>query len=117
MLALCHFLCTTFNSPSYHIWRLVVGTLQKLEPERRCFRLVGGVLVERTVAEVLPAVQKNLEGIDEVIEQLTKSLREKEAELNAFQTKYKIKVRGERDSNEDERSDSDKQSKSQGVLA
>eukprot|EP01027_Heterolobosea_sp_BB2_P009154 GEZU01013537.1.p1 GENE.GEZU01013537.1~~GEZU01013537.1.p1 ORF type:complete len:114 (+),score=23.10 GEZU01013537.1:147-488(+) len=43
--------------------RLVVGTLQKLEPERRCFRLVGGVLVERTVAEVLPAVQKNLEGV------------------------------------------------------
>lgn len=38
---------------------LVLKTLNKLEPERRCFRLVNNVLVERTVAEVLPAVTAN----------------------------------------------------------
>lgn len=43
--------------------KLVVDTLTKLEPERKAFRLVGGVLVERTVEEVLPAVSQNYEGV------------------------------------------------------
>ena len=42
---------------------LVVSSMEKLEPTRKCFRLVSGVLVERTVGEVLPAVKKNLEGV------------------------------------------------------
>ena len=43
--------------------KLVVDTLTKLEPGRKAFRLVGGVLVERTVEEVLPAVSQNFEGV------------------------------------------------------
>lgn len=43
--------------------KLVIETLSKLEPERKAFRLVGGVLVERTVEEVLPAVTQNYEGV------------------------------------------------------
>lgn len=40
---------------------LVLKTLLGMsDPEKRkCFRLVGDVLVERTVAEVVPAVKKN----------------------------------------------------------
>ena len=37
--------------------------LKGVEGERRCFRLVGGVLVERTVKEVLPALQYNNEQV------------------------------------------------------
>ncbi len=43
--------------------KLVVDTLSKLESERKAFRLVGGVLVERTVGDVLPAVSQNYEGV------------------------------------------------------
>ncbi len=43
--------------------RLVIETLNKLEPERKAFRLVGGILVERTVGEVLPTVTRNAEGV------------------------------------------------------
>jgi hypothetical protein len=43
--------------------RLVIETLTEVEPGRKCFRMVGGVLVERTVAEVLPALQKNVESV------------------------------------------------------
>lgn len=43
--------------------RLVVEALSKLEHERKAFRLVGGVLVERTVGEVLPTVTQNMEGV------------------------------------------------------
>ena len=42
---------------------LVIKTLQPLAPERKCFRLVGEVLVERTVGEVLPAVTKNRDNL------------------------------------------------------
>jgi|APGre2960657444_1045066.scaffolds.fasta_scaffold25517_2 chaperonin cofactor prefoldin len=45
---------------------LVLQTLKPLDAQRRCFRLVGGVLVERTVAEVAPAVTRNKEEIEAV---------------------------------------------------
>jgi hypothetical protein len=34
-----------------------------LDPSRRAFRLVGGVLVERNVGEVLPSVQQSRENV------------------------------------------------------
>lgn len=37
----------------------VMDALRKVDPDRRCFRMVGGVLVERTVKDVLPALQYN----------------------------------------------------------
>lgn len=43
--------------------RLVIETLSKLESDRKAFRLVGGILVERTVGEVLPTVTRNAEGV------------------------------------------------------
>ena len=43
--------------------RLVIESLTKLESERKAFRLIGGVLVEKTVGEVLPAVSQNFEGV------------------------------------------------------
>jgi prefoldin subunit 2 len=43
--------------------KLVVETLSKLEDERKAFRLIGGILVERTVGEVLPAVTQNFDGV------------------------------------------------------
>ena len=45
---------------------LVLETLVPLAEGRRCFRLVGGVLVERTVGEVRPLVQRNKEELEEV---------------------------------------------------
>jgi prefoldin subunit 2 len=43
--------------------RLVEATLKGVDPSRRCFRSVGGVLVERTVKEVLPAIAGNKEQV------------------------------------------------------
>jgi prefoldin subunit 2 len=45
---------------------LVLETLRPLDAERRCFRLVGGVLVQRSVAEAMPAVARNMESLEEV---------------------------------------------------
>lgn len=38
---------------------MVIENLKDVAPERKCFRLIGGVLVERTVKEVLPALTSN----------------------------------------------------------
>lgn len=42
---------------------LVEETLKPLDPTRRAYRLVGEVLVERTVGEVLPSVVTNKENV------------------------------------------------------
>ncbi|TKY90204.1 hypothetical protein EX895_000202 [Sporisorium graminicola] len=71
--------------------KLVIDTLSeasKADPDRKCFRLIGGVLVERTVKEVLPALQTNLEGLKQILETLLKQYKQKETELQEFQREY-----------------------------
>lgn len=43
--------------------KLVIDTIAPLDAGRKCFRMVGGVLVERTVKDVLPALQTNFDGV------------------------------------------------------
>ena len=62
-----HLFNTTNNSKSlfalfFHN-SLVIDALKEVDGDRKCFRLVGGVLVERTVKEVLPALQSNYEQV------------------------------------------------------
>uniref|UniRef100_A0A8C0J3L9 Prefoldin subunit 2 n=1 Tax=Chelonoidis abingdonii TaxID=106734 RepID=A0A8C0J3L9_CHEAB len=40
---------------------LVIDMLRDVDPTRKCYRMVGRVLVERTVKEVLPALESNKE--------------------------------------------------------
>ncbi|XP_064651469.1 prefoldin subunit 2-like [Lineus longissimus] len=92
---------------------LVVAALKHVDPERKCFRMVGGVLVERTVKDVLPALENNKDQLGKVIEGLTKQLETQGEELNEFREKHNIRIRGEED--EGAKKDEKKQS-AQGVL-
>ncbi|EGC35146.1 hypothetical protein DICPUDRAFT_33907 [Dictyostelium purpureum] len=71
---------------------LVINAVQGLEPGRKCFRMIGGVLTERTVGDVLPQIKQNRDGIKEAIKNLDRQLQEKTKELNDFIALYKIKV-------------------------
>lgn len=77
---------------------LVIKTLsgvQEKEPERTCFRLIGGILVEKTVKEVLPTLETTYEGVrsqananlqlTKVLVDLAKQYREKELEMQKIQ--------------------------------
>ncbi|XP_030833531.1 prefoldin subunit 2 [Strongylocentrotus purpuratus] len=75
--------------------RLVLETLQEVDGERKCFRLVGGVLVERTVKDVLPALTHNKEQIEQLTKGLTKQMESKGREINEYREKHNLKVRGE----------------------
>ncbi|KAJ2601349.1 Cochaperone prefoldin complex subunit [Coemansia sp. RSA 1722] len=71
---------------------LVIKTMSPMPEDRKCFRLINGVLVERTVKEVLPALKTNKEGISKTIEQLTAQYRSKDKEFVEFQQKNHIRV-------------------------
>ncbi|KAJ1647284.1 Cochaperone prefoldin complex subunit [Coemansia erecta] len=71
---------------------LVIKTMSPMPEDRKCFRLINGVLVERTVKEVLPALKTNKEGIAKTIEQLTAQYRAKDKEFVEFQQKNHIRV-------------------------
>ncbi|XP_053224154.1 prefoldin subunit 2 [Podarcis raffonei] len=77
--------------------KLVIETLREVDPTRKCYRMVGGVLVERTVKEVLPALENNKEQINKIIETLTQQLQTKGRELNEFREKHNIRLMGEDD--------------------
>merc|ERR1719379_2323269 len=67
---------------------LVLKAFEKVEPTRRCFRMIGGVLVERTVSEVKPAVESNKEKISQATAQLSEQLKKKSEQRTEFQQKY-----------------------------
>lgn len=102
--------------------KLVIDQLSTLESERKAFRLVGGILVEKTVGEALPAVQQNYEGVctgirgcfvsciicltylgstpsqlKELLVKLDESLKQKDAERKAYKEKHGIMTQEERE--------------------
>ena len=45
---------------------LVLETLRQVnqeDPDRKCFRMIGGSLVQRTVKDILPSLQANQQGV------------------------------------------------------
>jgi prefoldin subunit 2 len=74
--------------------KMVIATLQNVNEDRRCFRLVGGVLTERKVKDVLPALISNMEKLKELIEKLKEQIQKKGVEINEYREKYNISFRG-----------------------
>ena len=64
--------------------KLVTETLQPLPQERKCFRLINGVLVERTVKDVLPALKTNSDGLKQVLDELVKQYKGKQDEMDKW---------------------------------
>lgn len=64
--------------------RLVIETLEPLPKERKCFRMVNGVLVERTISDVLPALKTNSDGLKQVLEEMLKQYKSKQTELDEW---------------------------------
>lgn len=107
--------------------KIVTESLEKLEPSRRCFRRMSGVLVERTVGQVLTAINDHLEKLQGVRTGMsyghqrvpvsccstkdlfmfcvmqfqtsaTASLKRKTEELQAFQKEHQITIKHPSDS-------------------
>ena len=67
--------------------RLVIETLEPLPKDRKCFRMVNGVLVERTINDVLPALKTNSDGLKQVLEEMLKQYKTKQSELDNWKVR------------------------------
>lgn len=72
--------------------RLVIESLTPLPADRKCFRLINGVLVERTVKEVLPALKTNSDGLKQVLDELMKQYKSKQDEMDKWKKKNNVQV-------------------------
>lgn len=75
-------------------FRLVIATLTKMEKERKCYRMIGGVLCEQTVGVVLPIIGMQEKRLGELIENLQRQLVAKGLELVAYKEQYNVRVKG-----------------------
>ncbi|KAK5092804.1 Cochaperone prefoldin complex subunit [Exophiala xenobiotica] len=72
--------------------KLVTETLEPLPGDRKCFRLINGVLVERTVEDVLPALKTNSDGLKQVLDELLKQYKSKQEEMDKWKKKNNVQV-------------------------
>ena len=77
------------------LFNQVVMNIGALEGSRAAYRLVGGVLIQQTVAEVLPKVQANQENLTVTIQTLRNALGQKNAQAAAWKEKYGIRTQQE----------------------
>ncbi|KAA8648577.1 putative prefoldin subunit 2 [Aspergillus tanneri] len=72
--------------------KLVIETLDPLPQDRKCFRMVNGVLVERTIKDVLPSLKTNSDGLKQVLEELLKQYKTKQTEMDNWKKTNNVQV-------------------------
>ncbi|KAL8958905.1 MAG: hypothetical protein Q9193_004125 [Seirophora villosa] len=72
--------------------KLVLETLTPLPEARKCFRMINGVLVERTVKDVLPALQTNADGLKKLLDELVKQYKRQQEEMEKWKKKNNVQV-------------------------
>jgi prefoldin subunit 2 len=89
---------------------LVLSTLSTItDKQRRCYRMIGGILLEHTIGEVVPALKENREQIHNIIENFKQT-----KDLAVYQQKYDIHFSHKQ--SEQQQVTSKKQSQESGVL-
>jgi prefoldin subunit 2 len=71
---------------------LVSDILSDFPPSRRCYRSVGGVLMERTVAEVMPEIRNEWVKLSKAVKELEAISEEKRRAIEAFKQEHSIRV-------------------------
>lgn len=77
----------TARIPCSPLLQLVLETLEPLPEDRKCFRMINGVLVERTVKDVIPALKTNSDGLRKVLEDLVKQYNAKQVEMEKWKVR------------------------------
>lgn len=70
--------------------------MKTVDENRKCFRLIGGVLCERTVKEVLPQLVENKDLMEQAAQKLTENLQTIGTEINKYKEEHKIRFQGEK---------------------
>jgi len=67
---------------------LVIESISKLEDTRKCWRLINGVLIEKTKLEVVPEMRIVINNLSNVANQITTSLQAVRSEIKNLEGAY-----------------------------
>ena len=59
---------------SFFRYRLVLEQIMTLDDDRKCWRLINGVLFEKTKAQVVPEIQAMVKNLAQVAKQINTTL-------------------------------------------
>ncbi|KAL0106298.1 hypothetical protein PUN28_016191 [Cardiocondyla obscurior] len=96
--------------------KIVIDTLKNVDPKRKCYRMVGGLLCERTVEDVMPALVTNKEQLIKVIDALNEQVTKKGIEINEYKEKHNIRIRGQDDLQQQEEDNNNKEEKRKAIV-
>lgn len=95
---------------------LVVDAIKGLEPTRRCWRLIGGVLVEKNLSDVLQNLNESIANLDKASTNYNDSLKKKEKDMQEYEAKYNLRPNAQETPQKPEEQ-GQKEGKNTGVLA
>ena len=67
---------------------LVLESIAKLEDTRKCWRLINGVLMEKTKVEVVPEMRVVINNLSSIINQINQSLTSVRQEVKNLEAAY-----------------------------
>ena len=67
---------------------LVIESISKLEDSRKCWRLVNGVLMEKTKLDVVPEMRIVINNLNVVVNQITETLVAVKTEIKNLESAY-----------------------------
>lgn len=73
-------------------YQLVLETLQQTAPDRACFRMIGGVLVESQVDKTVPVLQDTRGKLEQVISTLKQDFVKTEKAMGDWQKQNKVQI-------------------------
>lgn len=73
--------------------KLVSEALKQVDPGRKCYRSQGGILVEQTVKEVVPALDINKEQLEIMVSDAKREITEKGKAIQNFMTENNLVIR------------------------
>ena len=73
--------------------KLVIEALQLVDSDRKCYRSQGDILVEQTVKEVIPSLEKNKEQLETMVNNAKKEMTDKGRAIQAFMVENNISLR------------------------
>ncbi|CAG9333527.1 unnamed protein product [Blepharisma stoltei] len=65
---------------------IVLETLKKIGPGRRCWKSVGETLVEKDSSETMTTLEQQMRNIDQILEVLSKKLKETEHQIKQMES-------------------------------
>lgn len=73
--------------------KLVAEALQLVDPERKCYRSQGEILVEQKAKDVVPALEKSRQQLEQMVASAKKEITEKGKAIQAFMVENNIQIR------------------------